>query len=81
MMLLLMCASLASAEPAALSLDDAIDRALHQNPDLLQALADIDAAEASLVQAWSTFEPNLSASVDYSNTVSQAFLQELNLFA
>lgn len=81
MMMLLIGASLAAAEPLSLSIEDAIDRALSQNPELMQTLSDVDSARAGLLQAQATFEPILSASADYSNTVSQAFLQELNLFA
>ena len=81
MMLLWIGAALANPEALTLSLDDTIERALDQNPDLVQALADVDSARASLTQSWATFEPRLSTSTSYSNTVSQAFIQELNLFA
>ncbi|CAN0455194.1 unnamed protein product, partial [Ectocarpus fasciculatus] len=81
MMLLWFGASLAAAETITLSLDDAIGRAIEQNPELIQALADVDSARASLTQTWSAFEPSMSASYNYSNNVDQVFLQGFNVFA
>lgn len=81
MMLLCLGASLAAAETITLSLDDAIDRAIKQNPELIQALASVDSARASLTQTWATFEPSMTASYTHSNSAEQFFLQGFNVFA
>ena len=69
------------AAPLTLSVQDAIDRALQRNFDLRVALAEVDSAEGALATARGIFDPGLTASFDHSNSVSQAFIQELNLFA
>ena len=80
-MMLLWLSTALAAETISLSLEDAVDRALDRNPELVQALADVDAARASLTQSWATFEPSVSASYNYSNTAEQFFVQSFNLFA
>ena len=63
----------AFAQSTDLSYDDALQRALEANPELLSADADVRAAAGGLLSAQGTFEPSLGASYGYTNDATQDF--------
>lgn len=53
--------------PKALSLQDCIDIAIAQNPDLKSAAATVDILDARVIEAHAPLEPNLSAFYDWTH--------------
>ncbi len=65
----------AQAQGLTLSYADALDRALHANPDLAGAGLDLDAAEGALLAARGVFEPTLDGSLGLRSSTSEGTAQ------
>lgn len=70
--LLVACAALgagpaAGQQPRSVTLDEAVEIALRNNPSLTQSRADVDVAEYDRLGAWGEFLPDLSLGYGYTN--------------
>ncbi|MEL6345897.1 MAG: TolC family protein [Myxococcota bacterium] len=79
-MIWLLWAGVASAQQLSLSYDEAVERALEQNPDLIRAQADIVSARGRVMASRGVFDPQLTSSYSFSRSSSQSFVQQPGSF-
>ncbi|NOY26214.1 MAG: TolC family protein, partial [Oligoflexia bacterium] len=71
-LLLLLTVAARPSTAGPLTYNQALQRALDNNPDLLGSQASSDSAEGGLLASRSTFDPDLSASLGYTSSKSES---------